>query len=261
MILEPDVTYFPPSNITEMLKEQIGLDNDYSLVVTDSGGSGTLAGTKNYNSTFVIYYNLRAYHDNTAFDLQELQKQYYINDKAQLFAPIQSVLVTDNNNVSTYIIQNNTIIVNGYENEQLTSGENYFETLNSTYGYEPPENGTIQIASNVTGFYDSTNYLYATPIVDTTNVPENSVRTTLRMEGDPEAFDDPDYKEQWIKNLAESLGVDPSQISISNVAAGSVIVVYDITPAEGQTLDDIRDAQNDAITAGTLNTGGAILDV
>ena len=69
MILEPDVTYFPPSNITEMLKEQIGLDNDYSLVVTDSGGSGTLAGTKNYNSTFVIYYNLRAYHDNTAFDL------------------------------------------------------------------------------------------------------------------------------------------------------------------------------------------------
>ena len=62
------------------------------------------------------------------------------------------------------------------------------------------------------------------------------------MEGDPEAFDDPDYKEQWIKNLAESLGVDPSQISISNVAAGSVIVVYDITPAEGQTLDDIRDA-------------------
>jgi hypothetical protein len=48
--------------------------------------------------------------------------------------------------------------------------------------------------------------------VDTSNVPENSVRTTLRMEGDPDAFEDQDYKDQWIKNLAESLGLDPSQI-------------------------------------------------
>lgn len=75
--------------------------------------------------------------------------------------------------------------------------------------------------------------------MDTSEVPDNSVRTTLRMEGSPEAFEDPAYKEQWIKNLAESLGIDPSQISIGNVAAGSVIVVYDITPAAGQTMDDI----------------------
>lgn len=46
--------------------------------------------------------------------------------------------------------------------------------------------------------------------MDISEVPDNSVRTTLRMEGSPEAFEDPAYKEQWIKNLAESLGIDPS---------------------------------------------------
>lgn len=40
----PDVTYFPPNNITEMLVEQIGLANVDSIDITGSGGSGTLAG-------------------------------------------------------------------------------------------------------------------------------------------------------------------------------------------------------------------------
>lgn len=66
MKLEPNVTYIPPSNITDMLREQIGIENDYSLVVTGSTGSGTLAGTPQYNATFIIYYNLTAYHENTA---------------------------------------------------------------------------------------------------------------------------------------------------------------------------------------------------
>jgi hypothetical protein len=61
--------------------------------------------------------------------------------------------VTDNN-VSTYIIQNGTIKVEGYESGSLTGGEGYFQTLNRSYGYLKPENGTIQIQSNVTGFYN-----------------------------------------------------------------------------------------------------------
>ena len=37
--------------------------------------------------------------------------------------------------------------------------------------------------------------------------------------------------------------------------------MYDLTPAEGQSLDDIADAQNSAIASGTLDTGYPILNV
>ena len=60
--LEPNVTYIPPKNISNLLRNQIGIVNDYSLTVTGSNGSGTLAGTPQYNATFIIYYNLTAYH-------------------------------------------------------------------------------------------------------------------------------------------------------------------------------------------------------
>ena len=64
--LEPEVTYFPPYDIIEMLFDQMGLVVADSISITGSSGSGTLAGLENISPSFVIEYTLTAYHQNTS---------------------------------------------------------------------------------------------------------------------------------------------------------------------------------------------------
>lgn len=92
-------------------------------------------------------------------------------------------------------------------------------------------------------------------------VPENSIRTTLKMEGSVDDFNGGGGKEKFVSGLAGSLGIDASQVTIRSVYSGSIVVVYDLTPAEGQSLDDLVNVHNDAIAGGTLETGYPVLDV
>lgn len=83
----------------------------------------------------------------------------------------------------------------------------------------------------------------------------------MRMGGTLEEFSSAGGQEAFMQKLADSLGIDVSQIQIKSVSAGSIVVVYDLTPAPGQSLEDLKDVQNAAIAGGTINTGFELLDV
>ena len=76
------------------------------------------------------------------------------------------------------------------------------------YGYTPPSSGTIVIPSEITGFIAPEDA--ASAVIETEEIPDNSVRTTLRMTGNLEDFENGGGEEAFIAALAESLGIDPS---------------------------------------------------
>lgn len=63
-------------------------------------------------------------------------------------------------------------------------------------------------------------------------VPSNAVRTTVKMDGNYNNFRN-GGQETFITNLARSLNIDYSQITIKNYYSGSIVVTYDLTPATG----------------------------
>ena len=82
--------------------------------------------------------------------------------------------------------------------------------MKEEYGYQPPSDQITQIQSTVQGFvapstFDST-------VIDTADLDDNSVRTNMRMGGSMDEFNEKGGQEEFIKKLAESLGIDPSQI-------------------------------------------------
>jgi hypothetical protein len=59
------------------------------------------------------------------------------------------------------------------------------------------------------------------------------VRTTLRIEGDFEAWKVSGGQAKLVSNIAKSLGIDASQITVIEAKAGSIILVYDIKASDG----------------------------
>lgn len=76
-------------------------------------------------------------------------------------------------------------------------------------------------------------------VVVKTEIPQNAVRTTLKLEGNFNEFISSGGKEKFVTDLATNLGLDTSQITIIDAYEGSIVLLYDITPAEDQSLDDI----------------------
>ena len=123
--------------------------------------------------------------------------------------------VTNFNDESVFLVQDGVVMIEGYEDTVLTGGDGYLETLETVYGYTPPSAGTIVIPSERTGFIAPEDA--ASAVIETADVPEDAVRTTLRMTGNVEDFESGGGEEAFIAALAESLGIDPSQITIQGV--------------------------------------------
>ena len=92
-------------------------------------------------------------------------------------------------------------------------------------------------------------------------MPSNAVRTTIKLDGDFDEFVSGNGQNEFIQNLALSLGVDYSQITIKNVYSGSIVIIYDLTPAAGQTREELRAEQNEAYSQGAVNLGADITDI
>ena len=66
------------------------------------------------------------------------------------------------------------------------------------------------------------------------------------MTGDFASFDaaaEANFKDKLVSGLQ---GIEDSQINIVDRREGSIAVTYDITPKEGQTLDDVKAVQTTA---------------
>jgi hypothetical protein len=79
-------------------------------------------------------------------------QDYFVTDKAKLFAPILSVEVTNFDDQTVFLIQDGNVTLEGFENVTLTGGKDYLVTLETVYGYTPPSAGTIVIPTEVSGF-------------------------------------------------------------------------------------------------------------
>lgn len=62
------------------------------------------------------------------------------------------------------------------------------------------------------------------------------------MDGDFESFDS-EAQVQFEERLAEVMGVDPSQLNIIGYNEGSIVVIFDVYPAEGQSLEELAGSQ------------------
>ena len=60
------------------------------------------------------------------------------------------------------------------------------------------------------------------------------------MDGNYNLFRNTDGQVTFINNLARSLNVDYSQIAIKNHYAGSIVIIYDLTPKDGQTREELK---------------------
>ena len=70
------------------------------------------------------------------------------------------------------------------------------------------------------------------------------------MAGDFETFD-AEAQATFRTSLVAGLdGIEDSQVNIVDVREGSIIVTTDITPLDGQTLDDIKAVQAAAFSGG-----------
>jgi hypothetical protein len=54
--------------------------------------------------------------------------------------------------------------------------------------------------------------------------------------------------------------LDLAQINIADYYEGSIVVIYDLTPKDGQTIDDLKSLSNTAFS-GVIDLGFPILDV
>lgn len=74
----------------------------------------------------------------------------------------------------------------------------------------------------------------STPTIDTSKeIPANTVRTTLKMDGNFDEFQASGGQAKFSTALATNLGIDSSQITIIDAYAGSIVLLYDITAADG----------------------------
>lgn len=86
--------------------------------------------------------------------------------------------------------------------------------------------------------------------------------TKVRMEWTMDEFFDNGGTTAFIDRLCGSLGIHASTVKVVGVNAGSVVVNYEITPAEDEPLsiEQIKEKQTAQIATGTLDLGAPILE-
>lgn len=126
----------------------------------------------------------------------------------------------------------------------LPGAENLTVTTNTTNSFLPPGvnvtssgNFTLPNKAEVTlpgGKEIPTVENTTSTIVNNNNsIPENAVRTTLKMDGNFADFQKSGGQAKFTTALATNLGINASQITIINAYEGSIVLLYDITAAEG----------------------------
>ena len=63
------------------------------------------------------------------------------------------------------------------------------------------------------------------------------------------------------KNLANSLGISMSQVQVTGMREGSVILDYNIVVEKNSkiSVDDLKSLQNEKMKAGAIDVGGPVL--
>lgn len=93
--------------------------------------------------------------------------------------------------------------------------------------------------------------------------PRDAIMTKVRMEWTMDEFFSSGGTTAFIDRLCASLGIHASTVKVVGVSAGSVLVNYEITPAEDEpmSLDQIKEKQTEKFATGGMDLGGAILEV
>lgn len=92
--------------------------------------------------------------------------------------------------------------------------------------------------------------------------PRDAIMTKVRMEWTMDEFFSNGGTTAFIDRLCASLGIHASTVKVVGVNKGSVLVNYEITPAEDEplSLDQIKDKQTEQFATGALDLGAPILE-
>jgi hypothetical protein len=92
--------------------------------------------------------------------------------------------------------------------------------------------------------------------------PRDAIMTKVRMEWTMKEFFDNGGTTAFIDRLCASLGIHASTVKVVGVNKGSVLVNYEITPAEDEplSLEQIKEKQTTSFATGTLDLGAPILE-
>jgi hypothetical protein len=93
--------------------------------------------------------------------------------------------------------------------------------------------------------------------------PRDAIMTKVRMEWTMGEFFAKGGTTAFIDRLCASLGIHASTVKVVGVNSGSVVVDYEITPAEDEpmSIEQIAARQTEQFATGTMNLGAPILDV
>lgn len=86
--------------------------------------------------------------------------------------------------------------------------------------------------------------------------------TKVRMEWSMDDFFASGGTTAFIDRLCASLGIHASTVKVVGVNAGSILVNYEITPAEDEplSLDQIKEKQTESFATGQMDLGADILE-
>jgi hypothetical protein len=86
--------------------------------------------------------------------------------------------------------------------------------------------------------------------------PENTIRTTLTLDGTVTAFNLSGDNTTFTTTLSGALEINEAQVNMVQYYEGSVVIIYDIAPTDNQTLDALEllqfTAYEETITNETL---------
>lgn len=92
---------------------------------------------------------------------------------------------------------------------------------------------------------------------------ENTIRTSLKLEGDISEMQTDEAQDSFKGNLASAMGLDSSYINIASVYEGSIVVVYDLVADENNDVSSLAQASQNAFKSGAVaaSVGYPVLDV
>jgi hypothetical protein len=97
--------------------------------------------------------------------------------------------------------------------------------------------------------------------VSTAKPKREVLACNLRIDTTMKAFERQGGRQMFEENLANSLGISMSQVQVTGMREGSVILDYNIVVEKNSkiSVDDLKSLQNEKMKAGAIDVGGPVL--